>query len=136
MEALGGYSELPSPTRELGFALFILLLCVTAVLEQLQFKLRATEGRNWWAGNGRDVLNAAALGMIALGLKLLGFAGPISFCIAATLVVLLTWVESAVGDRKHATVLSLAAALGLGAPILLFPHSVHAFFRGALEVLF
>jgi hypothetical protein len=136
VEALGGYSPLSSPGRELGFALFVLLLCVTALLERLQFKLRATEARTWWAGNGRDVLNALALGVMALGLKLLGFAGPISFCIAATLVVLLTWVETLVGERPHSTALSVAAALGLGAPILLFPASVHAFFRGALELLF
>lgn len=136
MEALGGYHELSSPARELGSAGFILLLCITALLERLQFKLRATESRTWWASNGRDVLNAIALGAMSAGLFGLGFTGPIAVCIAATVVVLLTALQGALAERRHADRAAVLTALALGAPVLIVPQAVHGFFRALLELLF
>jgi len=136
VEALGGYTQLASPAREVGSLVFLVMLCVTALLERLQFTLRKTEASTWWASNGRDVLNLVAFGAISLGLKVLGFTGPISFCIGATLVVLLSALQMSLGKRRLAGLLSVLVAVALGMPILVAPGAVHDLFRAALEVLF
>lgn len=136
MEALGGYRELEPVARALGSLVFVGMLALTAVLERLQFQLRYTEASTWWASNGRDVVNLFALAAMALGLRVIGFTGPIAVCIAATIVLVLSALQSAVEKHAHAWRWSLGFALLLGAPVLLAPSLVHATFRAAVEWLF
>jgi len=136
LEALGGYSPPLSPAREVASLVFLVLLGVTALLERLQFTLRKTEASTWWASNGRDVLNAVALAVIALGLKGLGFQGPIAWCIDATFVVLLSALQMSVAKHRLAGLWSVLWAVALGLPILVAPGAVHDFFRASLERLF
>lgn len=137
MDALGGYRELLPGAQAVGDLAFIALLCLTALLERLQFQLRATEASHWWLSNGRDVLNAFALGLVALGLKVVGFTGPLALAIAATLVILLSLFQTSLGRYPRlSTLLSVGAALGLGAPILLAPYPVASAFRSLIEWLF
>lgn len=137
MEALGGYRELPESARLVGGLMFVGLLCLTALLERLQFQLRATESSRWWASNGRDVVNAFALAAVALGLKVIGFTGPVSLAIAATLVITLSALQSALARYPRlSTALSIVTALVLGMPVLLAPRAVHDLFRGVIELLF
>lgn len=136
MDALGGYRELEPLSRVLGSVVFVGMLALTAVLERLQFQLRYTEASTWWASNGRDVVNLFALAAMALGLRVIGFTGPISVCIAATLVLVLSALQSAVEKHRHAWLWSLGFALALGAPVLVAPRLVHGGFRTAVEWLF
>ncbi len=136
MDELGGYRELLAPARWVANAVFIGMLFLTALLERLQFQLRATESSKWWASNGRDVVNAFALASMALGLKVIGFTGPIALLIASTLVLLMSALQSSVGSHPLSVVLSMAAALTLGLPVILAPTLVHTFFRRTLEFLF
>lgn len=136
MDELGGYRELAPPARVVGDAVFIGMLFLTAFLERLQFQLRVTESSKWWVSNGRDVVNAFALASMAFGLKVIGFTGPIAFVIASTMVLFVSTLQSSLSNRRLATVLSMAAALALGLPVILVPTMVHAFFRRMLEVLF
>lgn len=136
IEGLGGY-QAPSPAgRALGALGYVVMLVVAAVLERLQFKLRATEARTWWASNGRDAINAGALLGMALGLKALGFSGPLALCVAAVLVLVLSLVQTSLEVHRHAGLLSVAAALVLGLPVLAAPEAVHRAFRATLEGLF
>src|SRR5215472_1476985 len=121
MDELGGYRELAPPARLIGDAVFVGMILLTAFLERLQFQLRVTESSKWWASSGRDVVNAFALASMAFGLKVIGFTGPIAFLIASTMVLFVSALQSSLGDRKLSTVLSVAAALGLGMPVIFVP---------------
>jgi len=137
VDALGGYHELEqAPARLLGAAVFVGMLCLTAVLERLQFRLRATEGSRWWASNGRDVVNAFALAAMSVGLRVIGFTGPIALSIAATLVLILSAIQTSLERHAWAGVLNVAVALALGAPVMVAPRAVHGLFRAAVEHLF
>lgn len=137
MEELGGYRELAPAGRAAGVAVFALALLATALLERLQLKLKARESSRWWASNGRDVVNALAFGAMTLGLLAIGFTGPISLAIAATLVIAISVIESSLsGYPRLSTAIAVAVSLLAGLPVLLFPRLVHALFRGAIERLF
>lgn len=136
MNELGGYREFLPPARELGSAVFLGMLVLTAVLERLQFQLRATEASVWWASNGRDVVNAVALGAMSLGLYVVGFSGPIALAIAATVVILLSALQATFERHRWAGGLSVLTALLLGAPVMLFPRTVHGLFTGMIRFLF
>src|SRR4051812_33772999 len=103
---------------------FLGVLLLTAVLERLQSRLKEDEGAAWWASNGRDILNAFALAACALGLRLLGFRGPLALCLAATLTLTLSLFQSSIVKRRLPVVASLAAAVLVGLPVALRPESV------------
>jgi len=136
LDALGGYQELAQPGRLIGAVGFLGMLLATAALERLQFQLKAAEASKWWASNGRDVVNAVALGAMAIGLRVIGFTGPIALSIAATLVLVLSAAQTALEKRGGAGLLSVGLAVVLGAPVLLAPRPVHELFRSTLEILF
>lgn len=137
MEELGGYHELAPSARGVGVALFLFALFFTALLERLQFRLRDQEGSRWWASSGRDLLNALALLAMTFGLRAIGFAGPISLAIAATLFLALSVVQSSLArSPRLAAGLSIALSLFLGLPVLLAPRAVQGFFLGTIELLF
>lgn len=138
--ALGGYRPLPPGARGLATFVFLALLWVVAWLERLQHQLRDEEPARWWASNGRDVLNVFALAMMAVGLKVLGFDGPLAFGIAASFVILLSAFQRELAPRpgsgRGPGVRSLVAALLLGAPILIVPAQLAAGYRALVLTLF
>ena len=136
VDEFGGYRPLLPPARAVGNAAFVGLLCLTALLERLQYQLRGSESSRWWASNGRDVVNAFALAAMTLGLRLIGFIGPISLLIGATVVLLISASQGVVAQHRFASWFSLALTLALGLPILLVPSYVHSLFRRALGLLF
>jgi hypothetical protein len=136
MDPFGGYRALPWSERAWGDALFLAALGLTGLLERLQIRLRSTERSVWWASNGRDLINLSALGLMALGLAGAGFSGPLALAIAATLLLWVTAVQVALGERRGAGPLALLAAWALGAPVLGAPEAIHAAYRGALQWLF
>src|SRR5262244_4423797 len=110
-QALGGWTGEGSVLRALGY---LVLLALVGLLERVQFRLKADEGRAWWASNGRDVLNAVALGAVSAGLWLQGFRGPLVVCVAGTLVLLLSMVQMRLESRPGSTGWSVGVALALG----------------------
>lgn len=134
-ELLGGYA--PDPTLQLvGRVGFFIALIMVGVLERVQFRLRFLEGRTWWASNGRDVLNASAFLLLSGALALIGFAGPLVLVIAATVLILMIALQTWLGVRPRGTVLSVIAAVALGAPVLAAPATVDRAAREALTFLF
>jgi hypothetical protein len=114
---------------------FLVSVGVAGLLERVQFRLRANEGRAWWASNGRDVLNAVALGAVSAGLWVYGFRGPLVVCVAGTLVLLLSMAQMRLESRPGSTWWSVGVALALGAPILVAPAAVARLFQRVLLVL-
>ena len=138
MDALGGFLE-PAQSERAQAAralVFLGVLLLTAVFEHLQTRLRDDEVSTWWVSNGRDVLNAFALGACALGLRVLGFHGPLALCLAAVLTVLLSLIQGAIVARQWPYAASLVAALIVGLPVALRPAWVSGVLRAAVEALF
>jgi hypothetical protein len=73
---------------------------------------------------------------MALGLKVIGFAGPIAFAVAATLVLSISALQSSFSSHRVSMRVALVAAVVLGLPVILAPSFVHDMFRRALELLF
>ena len=114
---------------------FLASVGVAGLLERVQYRLRADEGRAWWASNGRDVLNAIALGAVSSGLWVYGFRGPLVVCVAGTLVLLLSMAQMRLESRPGSTWWSVGVALALGAPVLVAPAAVARFFQRVVLVL-
>lgn len=108
---------------------------VAGLLERVQYRLRADEGRAWWASNGRDVVNAVALGAVSSGLWTYGFRGPLVVCVAGTLVLLLSMAQMRLESRPGSTWWSVGVALALGAPVLVAPAAVARFFQRVVLAL-
>ena len=64
------------------------------------------------------------------------FSGPMSFLLAATLVVTLTALQASFERSHHGIVVSAGTSLFLGLPILLAPAAVDAHVKSLLETLF
>jgi hypothetical protein len=96
-------------------------------LEELGELLRREEHRAWWAGHGRDVINAAAVLALASALTLLGFPAPAAFVAGGLLALALTGVsalEARLPERVHPRALAIALGLLLALPLLLWPATV------------
>jgi hypothetical protein len=130
------HPEVDAWGRWVGDAVFLLALVLTGLLERMQIRLRASEKRRWWASTGRDAINALAFGTMAVGLGVVGFTGPVALAIAASLLLLVTAVQSALGERKWSGAIALVAAGGLGVPVIAAPRAVHGLFQLLLGWLF
>jgi len=127
-------------TERLAATLALLAAVASSVrLEELGDRLRREEHRAWWASNGRDVINAAALAVIAAALVLLGFPGPAALVLGGLLTMALTGVtvlEGKLPERSHPQLLALALGLALALPILVWPGAVAAGLGRLAEALF
>jgi hypothetical protein len=136
MDSLGGYRELSSSARVFGDAVFLAAVALTGLLERLQLKLKESERAKWWASSGRDLINLVAFVTMTCGLWVVGFTGAIAICIAATLLLMLVWLQSALGTRRLSWVLSLAVAAALAGPVIAVPKWVDTGFRSLLQWLY
>lgn len=133
---LQGYEPQGTLARPLGTVTYLAAVFVVSFLERWQFKLRAQEGSRWWASNGRDVLNLFALLFMIGGLHVIGFSGPLSLCIAATIVILLSALQLELDKHRHQSLWSLGVGFVLSAPVLVFPGRTDALFKRAIVALF
>ncbi len=119
----------PRGDAEQALARLALLAAVagTVRLEELGELLRREEHRAWWAGHGRDVINAAAVLAHSAALALLGFPPPAAFVAGGLLTLALTGVsalEARLPERVHPRALAIALGLALASPLLLWPSGV------------
>jgi len=131
-QVLGDWTGEAGPWTALTFLASVGL---AGLLERVQYRLRADEARAWWASNGRDVLNAVALGAVSTGLWVHGFRGPLVVCVAGTLVLVLSIVQMRLESRPRSTLWSVVVALALGMPVLLAPGAVARGFERILLAL-
>lgn len=131
-QALGGWT---GEGGGWGALAFLASVGVAGLLEPVQYRLRAAEGRAWWASNGRDVLNAVALGAVSAGLWVYGFRGPLVVCVAGTLVLLLSMSQMRLESRPRSTLWSVGVALALGTPVLVAPAAVARAFERLVVAL-
>jgi hypothetical protein len=131
-EALGAWNGESGTWTALTFLASVAL---AGLLERAQHRLRADEGRAWWASNGRDVLNAVSLGAVSSGLWIYGFRGPLVVCVAGTLVLLLSICQMRLESRPGSTWWSVGVAVALGSPVLVAPGKVASFFQRVVLAL-
>jgi hypothetical protein len=121
----------PRGDAEQALARLALLAAVVGAvrLEELGELLRREEHRAWWAGHGRDVINAAAVLALAGGLLLLGFPAPAALVGGGLVTLVLTGVsavEARLPDRLHPRALAIGLGLALALPLLLWPGAAVA----------
>ncbi|MBX5484722.1 MAG: hypothetical protein IRZ16_23105 [Myxococcaceae bacterium] len=135
-EALGPFGGPGQIAEDLGRVAFVAALGTTGVIERIQYRLREKEAKTWWASNSRDVLNAAAFGVLWIASGMIGFPGPLCLLISATVLVLLNVLQAEIERTRHATILSVTVAVLLGLPVAIVPRAVDAALREAVTFLF
>jgi hypothetical protein len=107
------------------------------LLQNLAIRLRHDEERRWWAGNGRDVVNALAVASLSAAVWLQGVAPHLALLLGATLTLSLSILRTLIHDRtRHPDRVIVVIAALLGAPLLLAPQALAAGASRLLEALF
>src|SRR5512138_3720949 len=103
----------------LADALYIAAVAAFLLLQRVGLRLRRAEHRAWWAGSGRDLLNAAGLLAIGGALRLLGLSWPAALLVGGTETLLLfgatVFLATQTGTR-HPRAWALLAGLALSVP--------------------
>jgi hypothetical protein len=119
-------------------ALYLAAVAAFLLLQGLGLRLRRAEHRAWWAGSGRDLLNAAGLVAITVALRLLGFSWPAALLVGGTQTLLLfgaTVFLATQTSTRHPRAWGLTAGLLLSVPLLVYRAEVaSAFGRVALAL--
>lgn len=113
--------------RALAAALYLAAVALLVLLQEIGLRLRHEERRAWWAGNGRDLLNAIGFGAVALALRAYGFSLPAALVAGASLTLALFGTSIFMETRahvRHPRAWALAAGLVIAIPVLLVPAVV------------
>lgn len=125
--------------RALAGALYLAAVLGFLSMQELGLRLRREEHRAWWAGTGRDLLNAAGLVAIATALRALGLTWPAALLVGGTLTLVLFGASVFVAtqiDVAHPRAWAIGAGLALAVPVLLHAERVVAAFGAVAAALF
>jgi hypothetical protein len=94
--------------------------------QELGQLLKREERRAWWAGHGRDLLNAAGLAALSLSLWAAGFSGPMALLAGAleTLAVFGLYTFATWAGLRHPRAWAIAAGALVCLPALAWPGRV------------
>ena len=112
--------------RWAALAAWMASLGLAVVLQRWQVGLRRLERSRWWASNGRDVLNLAALLLLMESLHAMGFSHPDALLVAATALLPLVLLSSLAAGRRGLVALLGAAAAVMGGTIAAVPGRIQA----------
>ncbi|HZZ85584.1 MAG TPA: hypothetical protein VFE30_13680 [Anaeromyxobacteraceae bacterium] len=113
--------------RGLAWAAYLAAVVLFVLFQEIGLRLRRDERRAWWAGTGRDLLNAAGFTALTLSLHLYGFSWPAALLASGTLTLGLfgTYVFMATQTGSaHPRGWALLAGLALAVPVLCWPAGV------------
>jgi hypothetical protein len=125
--------------RAAGVAAYLAAVVVFLLAQGLGLRLRDEEQRAWWAGTGRDVLNAAGLVAIGGALRLLGLSWPAALLVGGTLALAMFGLSVLFATQlapRHARAWTLGAGLAVALPLLLFAPEVARAFASVAARLF
>src|SRR5512140_3525654 len=107
--------------KALGGALYLASVALLVLLQEVGLRLRREERRAWWAGNGRDLLNAVGFASVAAALRAYGFPLPAALVAGASLTLVLfgtsIFMETQTSTR-HPRAWALAVGLAVAVPVL------------------
>jgi hypothetical protein len=113
--------------KALAAALYLASVALLVLLQEIGLRLRREERRAWWAGNGRDLLNALGFGAVTFALHAYGFPLPAALVAGASLTLVLfgtsIFMETQTSAR-HPRVWALAVGLVIAVPVLVVPGPV------------
>jgi len=113
--------------RALAAGAYLAAVALFVALQELGVRLRREEARAWWAGNGRDLLNAVGFAAVAASLRAYGFPLAAALAVGGTLT-LAVFGTSVFMDRQDRIVRrrawALLVAMVLAFPVLLFPSEL------------
>lgn len=124
--SLGLFQGMPGPERWAALLAWGVSLGLAVVLQRWQVRLRHLERSRWWASNGRDVLNLAALTLLVESLRAMGFARPEALLVGATALLPLVLLSSITARRGRLRALLPLGAVAVGVPIGAAPGAIHA----------
>jgi hypothetical protein len=125
--------------RALGVAAFVAAVLGFLLVQGVGVRLRREEHRAWWAGSGRDLLNAAGLLAIAGALRLNGFSGAAALLVGGSLTLAMFGASVLVATQVrtgHRRAWTFAVGAAFALPVLLFPGEVLAVFAAIAGALF
>ncbi len=125
--------------RLLACAAYVAAVVAFLFVQELGLKLRREERRAWWAGSGRDLLNAAGFLAIAGALRLLGLSAPAALLVGGTLTLAMFGASVFVAIQirtSHPRAWVFAAGTVFALPVLLFPAEILAAFAAVAGALF
>jgi hypothetical protein len=109
------------------------------LVQEIGLRLRREERRAWWAGTGRDLINAAGLLAIAAALRWSGFAWPAAVLVGGTLTLAMFGASVFVGTQlrtDHPRAWAFVAGAAFAFPVFLCPRQVLAAFSAVAGALF
>jgi len=125
--------------RAAAAALYLAAVALLVLLQEVGLRLRREERRAWWAGNGRDLLNAVGFAAVTGTLRAYGFPLAAAVAIGATLTLALFGTSIYMETRarvRRPRAWALVAGLALATPVLLFPLELLALFARATTAFF
>ncbi len=129
----------PGGRRLLARAVFVAAVAAFLHVQEQGLKLRREEHRAWWAGSGRDLLNAAGLVAVAGALRLCGFSWPAALLVGGSLTLAMFGASVLVAtqlDTPHPRAWSFAVGAAFALPVLIWPAEVVAVFGAIAGALF
>ncbi len=127
MVPLWTYAPRSAGARTVAVALYVAAVALLVLLQEVGLRLRREESRAWWAGNGRDVLNAVGFAAVTAALRAYGFPLPAALVAGATVTLVLFGTSVFMETRApgaHPRAWALAAGLVIAIPVLLVPATV------------
>lgn len=114
--------------RLLAGAAHLASMALLVWFQEIGQRLRREEHRAWWAGSGRDLLNAAGLAALAFSLWGAGFPGPAALLAGAaeTLAVFGIYTFTSTRRLRHPRAYAILAGALACLPAPLWPAEVVA----------
>ena len=125
--------------RAVAAGVYLASVALFVLVQEIGLWLRREERRAWWAGTGRDVLNAVGVAAVTASLRAYGFPLPSALGLGATLTLALfgtsLYMETRAGVARR-RLWALVVAFVLASPLLLFPREILALFARISALLF
>jgi len=123
----------------LASTLYLAAVTVFLSVQEVGLRLRRAEHRAWWAGSGRDLLNAAGVVAVGSTLHLLGLTWPAALLVGGTQTLLLFGTTVFLATQTttlHPRAWALTAGLLLSLLVLWRRTAIVAAFGQAAVALF
>jgi hypothetical protein len=119
--------------RVVAAGLYLAAVALLVLLQEVGLRLKREERRAWWAGSGRDLLNAVGFAAVAAALWAFGFPLAAAIAVGATVTLALfgtsIFMETQI-DTSRPRAWALLVGILLAAPVVVFPaQALSAFGR-------
>ena len=125
--------------RAAAAGLYLAAVALLVLLQEIGLRLRREERRAWWAGSGRDLLNAVGFAAVTATLRAYGFPLAAALFVGATVTLALfgtsIFMETQIRTARPRG-WALLVGLALATPVLLFPAEVLGVFGAVTRSLF